>query len=93
MKTDKLPDFASKVLSIGIAGSDEAASMAKAQFKVIGDRLFLVGIVPKKGSGSDWVEGVECAVAWDTVTDYLVFESQAQYEERLKMVDNDNEEE
>ena len=93
MKTDKLPNFSGKVLSIGIAGSDDAASMAKAQFKVLGDRLFLVGVVPKKGSGSDWVEGIECAIAWDTVTEYLVFKSQEQYEERLKMYDNENEEE
>jgi hypothetical protein len=50
-----------------------------------GGRLFLVGIVPLGGSANDWCSGIASAVAWDKVTDYLVFDSAAEYAERLRI--------
>jgi hypothetical protein len=88
MNVDSLPDFSGKVLYVGIAGGDDSAPIANAKWETIGEKLFLVGVVPKKGSGSDWVEGIECAIAWNSVTDYLLFDSPEEYQRRLKVGDD-----
>ena len=36
--------------------------------------------VPRGGTSSNWSEGAICAVAWDKVTDYLVFKSIKHYQ-------------
>ena len=44
----------------------------------------MVGAVPKKASQDDWMEGLPCAIAWDTVQDYVVFQSIDDYLTRLE---------
>jgi hypothetical protein len=86
MKPDKsLPDFSKKVVSFGILGNDHTYAIDRPRFEKQGGRLFLVGTVPRGGSSRDWSEGVVSAVAWDQVTDYLVFESVKDYRNRLKI--------
>ena len=45
-------------------------------------RTFIVGIVPKYDGG--YGEGKACAVAWDTIRDYIVFDSEEEYITQLK---------
>jgi hypothetical protein len=78
-----VPDFSGKLVSLSIAGDSHTYTMERARFESQGGRLFLVGIVPHGGSNGDWSEGARCAVAWDGVTDYLVFDSVEHYQKGL----------
>ena len=44
----------------------------------------MVGIVPKESSRDNWMEGLPCAIAWDTVQDYVIFASMDDYLTRLR---------
>ena len=80
-----LPDFTQKLVSMSIAGEDSGRAVDRPHWEMQGGRLFLVGTVPCSGSTRDWCEGVKSAVAWDQVTDYLVFDSVDHYRERLRV--------
>jgi len=85
MKTKPLPNFKNKCISVGLYGEDEGRAVNRPKWEMQGDRLFLVGTVPRGGSTGDWCEGIVSAVAWDQVTDYLVFDSVDHYRARLKI--------
>jgi len=78
-----VPDFSGKLVSLSIAGDKHTYAMEQAHFASQGGLLFLVGIVPHGGSSGDWSEGAGCAIAWDSVTDYLVFDSVEHYQKAL----------
>jgi hypothetical protein len=80
----RLPSFANCVLSVVCVGEDTGQLIANAAWETQGGRLFLVGTVPKKASQDDWMEGLSCAIAWDTVQDYVVFQSIDDYLTRLE---------
>jgi hypothetical protein len=83
MKKTTVPDFSKKFVSVSIAGDSHTYAMDHPHFESQGGRLFLVGTVPRGGSNGDWSEGAVCAVAWDGVTDYLVFDSVEHYQKGL----------
>ncbi len=78
---NKLPNFTGKTVSFSTTSSTLAVE--NPHFEMQGDRLFVVGTVPKGASNSDWAIGVPCAVAWSAVEDYMVFESVQDYTKRL----------
>ena len=80
-----LPDFTNKVVSVSIAGEDDGRCLEHPSWEIQGGRLFLVGAVPRGGSTNDWCGGIPSAVAWEAVTDYLVFDSVEHYLERLRV--------
>ncbi len=80
-----LPDFSKKLVSVSLAGEEDSRAIECPRWEIQGGRLFLVGTVPRRGSTRDWCEGIVSAVAWDQVTDYLVFDSAAHYRERLSI--------
>lgn len=84
---DALPDFSTKVVSLSFAGADDSQPIEHPRWETQGGRLFLVGTVPRGGSTRDWCEGIVTAVAWDQVSDYLVFDSADHFRERLKNVE------
>jgi hypothetical protein len=83
MQRNKLPDFTGKVVSLSLAGDQHTYAMESPQFETQAGKWFVVGTVPRGGSTKDWSEGVVCAVAWDQVSDYLVFDSADDYAKRL----------
>jgi len=80
-----LPDFTKKLVSLSFAAADDSRCIAHPHWETQGGRLFLVGTVPRGGSARDWCEGILSAVAWDQVSDYLVFDSIEDYRARLKI--------
>ena len=80
-----LPDFSNKVVSVSFAAADDTHAIQHPRWETQGGRLFLVGTIPRGGSTRDWVEGIVCAVAWDEVSDYLLFDSAEEYRARLKI--------
>jgi hypothetical protein len=83
-KKSYLPDFSHKVLSVSIAGEDDGRCLEHPEWEMQGGRLFLVGTVPLNASRNDWCGGVPSAVAWNQVTDYLVFNSAKHYAKSLR---------
>jgi hypothetical protein len=87
MKKTAPPDFTKKVVQVSLVGDNHCYAIDSPRFAIQSGRLFLVGVVPHGGTSSNWSEGATCAVAWDKVTDYLVFESAKHYQkarERFK---------
>jgi len=80
MKKKPLPDFTGRTVQVSLVGDDHCYAMDRPRFEMQGERLFLVGTVPHGGTSSNWSEGAMCAVAWDKVTDYLVFASLKHYQ-------------
>ena len=80
-----LPDFSQKLVSLSFASSEASQCIEHPRWETQGGRLFLVGTVPRGGSARDWCEGIVSAVAWDQVSDYLVFDSVKDYRARLKI--------
>lgn len=83
--TSSLPDFSGKLVSVSFSGADDSCSLANPHWETQGDRLFLVGTVPPGGSTRDWCKGIVSAVAWDQVSDYIVFDSIEDYQARLRI--------
>jgi hypothetical protein len=83
----KLPDFSGKVVSAAIAGDGYSRVLVHPRWEVQGGRLFLIGAVTLGSSTNEWCAGLPNAVAWDAVTDYLVFDSPEHYSKRLAIHD------
>jgi hypothetical protein len=75
-------DFEGKVVTFSSA--ENTLAMMNIKFEVIKNRLFVVGEIPKSSTTNDWAVGRTCAIAWDSVTDYIVFDSESQYIELIE---------
>ncbi len=82
---NKLPDFSKKLIAVTMAGDKDGRGIDKPRWEMQGGRLFLVGTVARGSSTSDWCAGLVIAIAWDQVTDYLVFDSAAHYWKQLSI--------
>ena len=88
MSGDGMPqttDFSGKVISITITGQDVSHDLVDPRFDLQAGRMFIVGSTPKGATESGWAVGALCAVAWDRVTDYFLFESLEQYEKATRI--------
>jgi hypothetical protein len=79
-----IPRFDGKVVSVVCENEDTGQLIYSPKFEDQGGRLFIVGTVPNESSRDNWMEGLTTAIAWDTVQDYVVFESMEDYTTRLK---------
>lgn len=75
-------NFEGKVVSFST--SEDTLAMKCIHLEMQNGRLFVVGEVPKGATKNDWAEGRQCAIAWDSVTDYMVFDSEHQYNELIE---------
>jgi len=80
-----LPDFSKKLVQASLSGKTNTYAIERPKWLMRGNRLFLVGRVPHRSSGGDWLGGAVIAVAWDQVAAYYVFDSVENYRKRLKM--------
>lgn len=85
-----VPDLAGKVVSISTMDDDNSHDLADPRFEMQGGRLFVVGSTPEGASDSSWNTGAACAVAWDRVTDYFVFDSLERYSAAIKISTQSN---
>ena len=80
----KLPEFDGKVVSVVCANEDTGQLIRSPHFEDQCGRVFIVGTVPEDASQDNWMEDLPCAIAWDTVQDYVVFDSMDDYLSRLR---------
>lgn len=75
MSKSDLPNFGGKCLYLLLMGNDKPKVITEPEFLTQGGRLFLSGIVPDYPDRKVWAEGCRCALAWDQVQAYMVFDS------------------
>lgn len=63
----------------GAANAGGGVLIEYPEFKMVGERVFLVGRAPQLAG---WLAGVELGVSWDAVIQYMIFESREDYEQR-----------
>ena len=75
------PDFSDKIVLIYLMGRspDDGVLLERAVFEVQAGRAFLIGDFAEGASANDWVAGVRTALAWDSVQQYFIFDSMADY--------------
>jgi len=79
-----LPNFEDKVIYVQLVGERRYnLVLDKPRWEDHAGRLFLVGVIPPEGSDKDWCEGVLGGIAWDKITDYLIFESVKDYHKHI----------
>jgi len=79
---DTTPNFANKIVSFST--EDSILCVESPIFELQCKKLFVVGKVAKGSTVNDWAEDRPCAIAWDKVTDYMIFDSIKQYIELLE---------
>jgi hypothetical protein len=82
------PPIEGKVLVMYVRGRPVANPLVLHQcdFEVQGGRLFLAGVnLTGPQSFKEWTEGLRRRIAWDTVEEYLIFDSSEAYLERTQV--------
>lgn len=80
---DELPNFEGRVLSVLCQHENTSQLLADVVFKKYAGRVFLVGNVPEQASQDNWTANLPSAIAWDSVQDYVIFDSVSDYQKRL----------
>jgi hypothetical protein len=61
-------------------GSDaDTLAIKNISFEEIHNRLFVVGEIPLSATSEDLALNKMCAIAWDSVNDFIVFDSEEEY--------------
>jgi len=85
MKSSKrFPDVRGKVLVVYCGARPEwcPSVLQNPSFQEQLGRLFLVGKVPRGTSENDWAAGRRRAIAWDSISEYVVFDNLTDYRRR-----------
>ena len=69
--------FDGKTVTFGTA--DDNLAIKNISFEEQFGRIFVVGNIPKGTTNNDWAVGRSCAIAWDSITDYIIFDSEEIY--------------
>ena len=77
--------FEGKVVSFST--DRDTLAMKNIRFGIQKDRLFVLGEVPGNATKNDWAANRPCAIAWDSIVDYIVFDSEQQYIELITRSD------
>lgn len=78
-------DFDSKILHVRYSRGRKIVEllMEKCHLELQGDRTFLVGNWLRTDPAA-WNAGLQVAISWDSVRDYLIYESVEEYRVRRK---------
>lgn len=81
------PDFSGKCVSFSMEGEDSCNDLNDPEFENQCGRWFVVGTIPVGATTSDWAANRKGAVAWDKVTDYIVFEDVEDFSAATKVAE------
>lgn len=79
--------FDGKVVSF--SSDEETLAIANVSVEDILGRLFIIGTIPNGGTTNDWAEGKTCGIAWDSVSDFIVFNSVEDYKVSMSLSEED----
>lgn len=79
------PDFGGQIVALELAYEEDVplTVLEETHFEVQAGRVFIIGRVPYGANPDDWCAGASCAVAWDEVISYLLFESISEYQQMV----------
>ena len=77
MDSDLVDIFKGKTVSFG--SDSDTLAIKNITFKLIHDKLFVVGQIPLSATDDDLALNKQCAISWDSVNDYIVFDSEEEY--------------
>ena len=83
------PTLRGKTIAVQVRNRDTTAPivLSECMLETRGGRTFLVGTsLPAQRAGQEWTDGVQRAIAWDAVDEYLLFQSPEDYYEREQVV-------
>ena len=78
-KSSTLQSFEGKCLSISIKDDTYNHDLLDPYLEYLGDRIFIIGTIPKGATDSNWTKNKTGAVAWDSVKEYIVFDNFEDY--------------
>jgi len=75
------PDLHNKVVLVYIRNRplDDYVVLERVAFEIQGGKAFIVGAIAEGTTTNDWAAGVPTALSWDSVEQYLVFDSLEDY--------------
>jgi len=73
------PNFSDKILSISTSGDSYNHDLISPKFEEVAGRIFITGRIPRESTQSGWNENKIGAVAWDIVTEYVIFDTYEEY--------------
>ena len=81
------PEFENKIILLYLFNrpDDHNVVLQNASLENQADRMFIVGVFAEGATANDWATGVRTAVAWDSVEQYLVFDTIENYFERISI--------
>jgi len=77
MNSDLVDIFEGKTVSFG--SDTNTLAIKSIKFELIHDKLFVVGQIPLSATDKDLALNKQCAISWDSVNDYIVFDSEEEY--------------
>lgn len=83
-KKNRSTKFKGKCLSVKIKKSDEIFDLYDPYFEKREGRLFIIGSIPVNASESNWAAGAKQAIAWKSITSYIIFDDLASYSEAVE---------
>jgi hypothetical protein len=85
MKTDYVPDFTGKQVNVYTThASNRSYLMEDVSLEVQAGRTFLIGRVSTAYAENVWAKGRLACIAWDCITQYLIFDSADQYRQEME---------
>jgi len=83
------PDFSDKIVAVELSADSDVpfTVIGKPRFEMQAGRAFLCGVIPSGVNDNDWCAKAPCAIAWDSVISYYLFES---VEDLMEKTDDDD---
>ena len=75
--------LSNKIISLSTS-ADDSITIKDSSFDLIHNRLFIVGEISKGSTTNDWAVSRPCAIAWDSVIDFMIFDTESQYEAMIE---------
>jgi hypothetical protein len=81
MELISFPDLRDKVVLVYIRNRplDDYVVLERAHFEIQGGRGFVVGRIAEGTTTNDWAAGVPTALSWESVEQYLIFDTLEDY--------------
>lgn len=73
--------FTNKVVSFSTL--DDTLVIFNPKLENIEGKIFAVGTIPKGITSNNWTKDKQCAVSWEHVVDFMIFESIEDYKQRV----------
>ena len=70
--------------TVTFSTATDTLAIKDCKFKTLNNRVIIVGKIPKTATSNDWAVEQSCAICWDAITDFIVFDDELTYVEKMK---------